>query len=132
MEFSRQKYWHWLPFLSPGDLPDPGIEPRSPALQEDSLPFEPSGRYTILDIKLFHLYESQEQVKLMFGFPGGSVVKNPSISAGYMGLMPGLGRYPGEGNDNPSSILDWEIPWTKDPVDRWTIVHGVTKELDMT
>ena len=40
MEFSRQEYWHGLPYPSPGDLPDPGIEPRSPALQADSLPFE--------------------------------------------------------------------------------------------
>ena len=38
MEFSRQEYWSRLPFLSPGDLPDQGIEPRSPALQADSLP----------------------------------------------------------------------------------------------
>ena len=41
MEFSRQEYWSGLPFPSPGDLPDPGIEPRSPALQADSLPNEP-------------------------------------------------------------------------------------------
>ena len=38
MEFSRQDYWNGLPFPSPGDLPDPGIEPGSPALQADSLP----------------------------------------------------------------------------------------------
>ena len=38
MEFSRQEYWSGLPFPSPGDLPDSGIEPGSPALQEDSLP----------------------------------------------------------------------------------------------
>ena len=37
MEFSRQEYWSGLPFPSPGDLPDPGIEPRSPTLQADSL-----------------------------------------------------------------------------------------------
>ena len=37
MGFSRQGYWSRLPFPSPGDLPDPGIEPRSPALQADSL-----------------------------------------------------------------------------------------------
>ena len=43
MEFSRQEYWSGLPFPSPGDLPDPGIEPGSPALQADSLPFEPPG-----------------------------------------------------------------------------------------
>ena len=43
MGFSRQGYWSGLPFLSPGDLPDPGIEPGSPALQADSLPFELQG-----------------------------------------------------------------------------------------
>ena len=37
MGFSRQEYWSGLPFPSPGDLPDPGIEPRSPTLQADSL-----------------------------------------------------------------------------------------------
>ena len=36
MEFSRQEYWNGLPFPSPGDLPDPGIEPRFSALQADS------------------------------------------------------------------------------------------------
>ena len=41
MEFSRQEYWSGLPFPSPGDLPDPGIEPRSSALQADSLSSEP-------------------------------------------------------------------------------------------
>ena len=40
MEFSRQEYWSGLPFLSPGDFLNPGIEPGSPALQEDSLPTE--------------------------------------------------------------------------------------------
>ena len=40
MKFSRQEYWSGLPFLSPGDLPDPEFELRSPALQADSLPPE--------------------------------------------------------------------------------------------
>ena len=44
MDFSRQEYWSGLPFPSPGDLPDPGIEPRSPSLQTDSLPSEPPGK----------------------------------------------------------------------------------------
>ena len=39
-EFSRQEYWSGLPFPSPGDLPNPGIEPGSPALQADALPSE--------------------------------------------------------------------------------------------
>ena len=42
MEFSRQEYWSWVPFTSTGDLPNPGIKPRSAALQADSLPSQPS------------------------------------------------------------------------------------------
>ena len=42
MEFSRPGYWTGWPFPSPGDLPDPGIEPGSPALQADSLPSDPT------------------------------------------------------------------------------------------
>ena len=42
--FSRQEYLSGLPCTPPGDLPNPGIEPRSPALQEDSLPTEPPGK----------------------------------------------------------------------------------------
>ena len=44
MGFSRQEYWSGLPFLYPGDLPDPGIEPRSPTLQADALTSEPPGK----------------------------------------------------------------------------------------
>ena len=44
MGFLRQEYWSGLPFPSPRDLPDPGIEPRPPSLQADSLPSEPSGK----------------------------------------------------------------------------------------
>ena len=44
MGFSKQEYWSGLPCAPPGDLPNPGIEPRSPALQADSLPAEPQGK----------------------------------------------------------------------------------------
>ena len=44
MGFSRQEYWSGLPVPFPGDLPDPGIEPRSPALQADALTSEPPGK----------------------------------------------------------------------------------------
>ena len=44
MEFSRHEYWSGFSFPSPGDLPDLGIEPRSPALHADSLPSEPLGK----------------------------------------------------------------------------------------
>ena len=44
MGFSRQEYWSGLPFPSPGDLPNPGIEPSSPAFQADTLTSEPPGK----------------------------------------------------------------------------------------
>ena len=44
MGFSRQEYWSGLPFPSPGDLPHPGIEPGSPALEADPLTSEPPGK----------------------------------------------------------------------------------------
>ena len=55
MEFSRQEYWNRLPFPSPEDLPDPVIEPRSPALQADSLPTEPPGK--TMNMSLSELWE---------------------------------------------------------------------------
>ena len=48
MGFSRQEYWNGSPFPSPGDLPDPGIKPRSPSLQADALTSEPLGNYYLL------------------------------------------------------------------------------------
>ena len=47
MGFSREEYWSGLPFPSPGDLPDPGIEPGSPALEADALTSEPPGKLCI-------------------------------------------------------------------------------------
>ena len=42
--FHRQEYWSWLPFLCPGDLPNPGIKPGSPALADGILTTEPPGK----------------------------------------------------------------------------------------
>ena len=64
------------------------------------------------------------------GFPGGSVVKNSPANAGDMGLIPGLRRYPGEGNGNL-----FQYSCTRNPMDReaWqATVHGVTQESDTT
>ena len=52
MEFSRQEYWSGLPYPSPGNLPDPGIEPRSPALQADSLHLSHQGSSQCQDMTL--------------------------------------------------------------------------------
>ena len=46
--FEDETYWNGLPFPSPGNLPDPGIEPGSPTLQADSLPYEPPGKLLFL------------------------------------------------------------------------------------
>ena len=64
----------------------------------------------------------------LWGFPDGSVVKNPPTNAGDMGLIPGSGRSPGGGNGKPlqSSCLG-------NPMDRgawWTTIHGVLKNHD--
>ena len=109
MGFSRQEYWSGMPFPSPGDVPNPGIESRSPTLQADALPSEQPGK------------------------PDG---KEPPFNAEDPGLIPGLGRSPGEGNgilgnDIPlqyspledlleemathSSFFAWRIPWTGQP-----------------
>ena len=47
MGFSKPECWSGLPFPSPGDFPDPGIKPGSPALRADSLPWEPSGKQKV-------------------------------------------------------------------------------------
>ena len=63
-------------------------------------------------------------------FPGGSVVKNPPADAGDVGLIPGSGRSPGEGNGNPL-----QYSCQRNPMDRgaWqAAVQGVAKESDMT
>ena len=63
MGFSRHRYWSGLVFPSPGDLPDPGIEAGSPALQADSLPIEPLGKPIIC-------METQNTQKQQWNFEG--------------------------------------------------------------
>ena len=64
-------------------------------------------------------------VAFCLGFPGGSEVKAPACNLGYLGSVPGLGRFPEEGNGNPLQYSCLE-----NPMDRgawWATVHGVTK-----
>ena len=63
MGFFRHEHWSGLPCPPPGDLPNPGMEPRSPALQADSLPDEPQGKPLIPVAKLIFPY-SVSMVKL--------------------------------------------------------------------
>ena len=72
MEFSRQKSWSGLPFHCPGDLPDPGIEPGSPASPAVSLPSEPPGEsVNYMTYAYTHTHS----------FPGDSAVKNSPANA---------------------------------------------------
>ena len=115
-EISRQGHLSGFLFPSPGGLPDPGIKPvsiTSPECQADSLPLVPCERASLVN-KLninFHL------VVFIWGFPGDSAVKNLCSSARNMGLIPGLRRFPGEGNGNPLHSLAWEVPWTEQPME---------------
>ena len=74
MGFSRQEYWSRLSFPSPGDLPDPGIDPRSPALQADALPSEPPGNTTRMALELMNWKISwrKEWLPTPVFFPGES------------------------------------------------------------
>ena len=59
MGVSKQEYWSGLPFRSPGDLPDPGIEPGSPTFQVDALTSEPPGKP--LDVKIGLMKKAEHQ-----------------------------------------------------------------------
>ena len=73
----------------------------------------------ILKNELLLLFFLFINFKQYWGFPGGSEGKASACNAGDPGLIPGLGKSPGEGNGNPLQhclgILAWEIPWTEDP-----------------
>ena len=116
MGFSRQEYWSGLPFPSQGELPDPGIESWSPALQADALPFEPPRKP----------YKGNF---INMGFAVVSDSKESSCNAGDSGSSPGLGRSPWEGNGYPLQYSCLEESTDREV--QWATVHGVA-ELDMT
>ena len=142
-----------LSLPSPGDLPNPGIELRSPTLQADSLPTEPQrkpkntgvGSLSLLqqifpsqelNLGLLHcrwiLYQLSDHrsplCAVMKGFPAGASGEDPPgsvVDIRATGSIPGPGRFPGEGNDNPL-----QYAYLKNPRDRgvWqTIVHSIAK-----
>ena len=68
MEFSREEYWSGLPFPLPGDLSNPGVEPISPALQVDSLPFEYCGSQGMTEISTKVGLPNQGRCESTFGY----------------------------------------------------------------
>ena len=108
MGFSRQEYWSGLPFPSPGVLPNPGIESRSPALEADSL-----------------LIELRRKPQFPLEFLDDSDSKEFACNAGDLDSIPGLGRSLGGGNSCPHQYSCLE-----NSMDRgaWqATVHGVAK-----
>ena len=98
--------------MSPsGDLPNPGIKPRSPALQVDSLPAEPPGKPKNTgegNLSLFQqIFPTQE---LSQGLPDGTDGKVSAYNVGDLGSIPGSGRAPGEENGNPLQYSCLENP----------------------
>ena len=74
MGFSRQEYWSGLPFPSPGDLPNSGIEPRSPALQTDALPSEPPEKPI----------DGQKNYQILSkGIGQGDIIKDSGVGEGW-------------------------------------------------
>ena len=69
MGFPRQEYWSGLPFPSPGDLPDPGMDPGSPASQEDPLPSEPPGNPTYSLSQMSHKKPEKKKSAFTYGKP---------------------------------------------------------------
>ena len=90
MGFSRQEYWSGVPFPSPGDLPNPGIEPGSPALQEDALPSEPPGklaRMTALNFRCLAPFRPFNQTLSCGCIPGTSQIA-PTVPHAWQARIP--------------------------------------------
>ena len=99
MGFSRPEYWSGLPFPSPEDLPNPGIEPRFPTLQADALTSEPPGKP-----------RNRLPTPVFLGFPDGLAGKKSACNVGNLGSIAGLGRVPGGGHGNPLQYSCLENP----------------------
>ena len=84
MEFPSQEYWSGLPFLSPGDLTNPGMEPRSAALQADSLLSEPPGKPKECLYKNAIFFMSQDHHWLVTATMDVSVIAVPKYLFGFM------------------------------------------------
>ena len=135
MGFPRQEYWSRLPFPSPGDLPDPGIKPLSPALAGGFFITEPPGKPAKIDygnIKSI-VKDSYLFINYLKGSPGDTVVKNPPANAGDttdVCSIPGSGRCSKERHGNPIQYSCLEKSMNRGAW--WATVSWSHKESDMT
>ena len=119
MGFSGQGYWSGLPCPPPGDLPNPGIEPRSPTLQEDPLLSEPPGKYIEVCIHIYNGTPLQH-----------SCLENPTDRGAWWAEVHGVVKSRTRLSDFPfafhfhslekevaphSSVFAWRIPGTGEP-----------------
>ena len=138
LEFSRQEHWSRLPFSSPVDPPDPGIEPRSPvssALQVDSLPATPSGKPNYM----FEIFGCIDKAVLTENFLSKLTItllpcrlrQVNSLSTVWETKVQSLvGKIPGEGDGHPLQYSCLEHPMDREVW--WATARGVIKELDTT
>ena len=98
MEFSRQEYWSGLPFPSPGNLPNPGTEPRSPALQTDTLPSEPPGKPLFRKGIIYYV-----EFPVLYSRPLAIVLYIVVFICSEKAMAP------------HSSTPAWKIPWMEEP-----------------
>ena len=123
MGFSRQEYWRGLSFPSPGDLPDPGIEPRSPAFQADALTSEPPGKPIMRNSGLD---ETQTGMKIAWRNSSNLRYTGASLVAQRLKRLPGMRKTPVRSLDQEdplekemaihSSTIAWKIPWTEENI----------------
>ena len=140
MEFSRQEYWSGLPFPSPRDLPDPGIQPCLLCCRHLGSPIEFT--FTVNNVQKLEISKSFIKNTLLGNLKpscttsrllGGAVVKNPPAHAGDardVGSIPESERSPGEGNGNTLQYSCLE-----NSVDRgiwWATVHGLQSQMQLS
>ena len=75
----------------------------------------------LLEDKVYGHPINKDPLFVLLGFPCVSAGKESTSNAEDLGLIPGLGRSPGEGKGNYSSILAWRDPWTENPDGLWSI-----------
>ena len=121
MGFSRQEYWSGLPFPSPGDLPNLGVEPCVSCSAGGFFTTEPPWKPSLTAVEPYLLlliehFDSSIKLKVncFICFPGYSVVKNLPANAGGSDSIPGSGDCLEKEMAPHFSILAWEIPWTEE------------------
>ena len=136
MGSSLQEYWSGLPFPPPGDLPDPGKEPKSLHCRQMLYRLSYQGTQLVMNhlqcrrlgfdswVRKICWRRDRLPTPVYLGFPCGSAGKDSAHNAGDWGSIPGLGRSPGKGKSYPLQNSGLENSMN-------SIVHGVAKELDL-